>query len=58
MKFSPTVLQFTKHAIMIALENDLASVLDYVRWTRSIVRPLLVPAAKAILGKKEPTYGF
>ena len=58
MQYSPTVLQFTKHTILMGLENTLANVLDYVKWTRKITRPLIAPAAQAILEKKSPTYKY
>ncbi len=58
LKFSPTVLHFTKRAIMNGLEKGFESTMDYISYTRYICDDLGIirEAAQAIAEKREPQY--
>jgi len=60
LKFSPAVLAHTKHSIMAGLEQDFASAMEYVRFSRAVVAHLGVidEAASALVQKRPPKWRY
>ena len=60
LQFSPAVLQHTKHSIMKGLEQDFATAMEHVRYTRAVCGNLGIvkEAINAILEKRAPIFKY
>ena len=60
LSFSPAVLHHTKHSILKGLEQDFATAMEHIRYTRAVCAHLgiIEEAARAIMEKRAPDWKY